>query len=83
MTQWITCRQVVDFLDEYLAGALSGEQLDEFEYHLSSCPPCINYIKSYQASVLLSKRALEPADVAPPAEVPDRLLQAILAARKR
>jgi predicted anti-sigma-YlaC factor YlaD len=83
MTQWITCRQVVDFLDEYLAGALTGEQLDEFEYHLSSCPPCINYIKTYQESVLLGKRALEPADAAPPEEVPDRLLRAILEARRR
>ena len=83
MIEWITCREVVDFLDEYLSGQLEGARLEEFEYHLSSCPPCINYMESYRRAVLLGRQALRRSEDAPPAEVPDRLVEAILEARRR
>ena len=77
----MNCREFTDFLMAYLDGDLPGDQRDSFEFHLHSCPPCVNYLESYQATVRLG-RACCQADEAIPEDVPEALVQAILAARK-
>jgi anti-sigma factor RsiW len=77
---WITCREVVDFLDRYLAGGLDADEVAKFERHLSECPPCVAYMQTYQAAAALSRGALKDvADV--PDDVPEDLVQAVLRAR--
>ena len=61
MIPWITCRDVVDFLDRYLTGELDPDEVAKFERHLSECPPCVAYMHTYQAAAALSRAAL--ADV--------------------
>jgi anti-sigma factor RsiW len=80
MISWITCREVVDFLDRYLSGALDADEVARFERHLSECPPCVAYMHTYQSATAVSKALLQDAgDV--PAGVPEDLVQAILHAR--
>jgi predicted anti-sigma-YlaC factor YlaD len=82
MIRWITCREFVQFLDDYLEGRLAGVQLEEFNNHLSGCPSCVIYLRTYRDSVKLAKAVVGEAD-ALPESVPEDLVTAILAARRK
>lgn len=83
MTALITCRELVEFLNDYLAGELPPEGQAEVEFHLARCLSCVAYMKSYRESVRLGRKVLcaSPGDVAE--DVPADLVRAILAARRR
>ena len=83
MIRWVTCREFVDFLDDYLSGSLPEVTRAEFNSHLSNCPPCVAYMKTYEASVRLGRAVLTRADDPVPEEVPEDLVRAILDARKK
>jgi len=85
MKPFITCKELFDFLGEYADGSLAPATLEEFHRHLAVCPSCVNYVESYKATRLLGKAALcdpHDPDQPAPAEVPEALIRAILAARK-
>lgn len=79
----ISCRDFVEFLDDYLAGAVSGPRLEEFSVHLSMCPSCVAYMKTYRDASRMGKAALQQTDDPVPAEIPEALVHAILAARRK
>jgi anti-sigma factor RsiW len=79
----MTCRELADFIAAYLSGELPPETRAIFDHHLSICPNCRTYLASYSATKELGRRAFEVADAQVPADVPDDLVQAILASRKR
>jgi anti-sigma factor RsiW len=62
----------------YLDNELAPVERAEFDRHMAACPSCVNYLKTYEKTVLLTKSAAEDPV---PAEVPESLIQAILAAR--
>jgi len=78
----ITCRELIEFLDGYLADELSTEERTAFEEHLDVCPDCVAYMNGYEASIEMSKAALRDSETVPP-DLPESLVEAILAARKR
>jgi anti-sigma factor RsiW len=75
----LTCKEFVDFLMRYLDGELAPDERTTFEGHLRDCPPCKVYLDSYRETVALGRGC---ADDPVPAEVPEALVRAILAARK-
>jgi mycothiol system anti-sigma-R factor len=77
---YITCQQLIDFIMSYLDDELPQDQRAEFDRHMSACPSCVDYLKTYEKTVLLAKSC---ADDPVPEEVPESLVQAILEARKR
>jgi anti-sigma factor RsiW len=77
------CREVVEFLMEYLSGELQADQRLAFEEHLEACPECVAYVKSYEEAVKLGKAVFSHPDEPVPDEVPEELVQAILAARRK
>jgi anti-sigma factor RsiW len=79
----LTCKQFIEFLDDYVAHVQPPEMRDEFERHLSICPDCVNYLVSYRMTVRLARSAGCADGAAPPAEVPKELIDAILAARAK
>ncbi len=79
----MTCREVVEFLMEYLAGELPPEQHTAFTAHLDACPECVAYLKSYEETVRLGKAALGAADESAANDIPEELVQAILASRRK
>ena len=79
----MTCRELVDFLGAYLDGELSDEVRRRFEEHLAACPECATYLKTYRQTVKLTKRAFQDLDGPLPAGVPEDLVKAILAARRK
>jgi anti-sigma factor RsiW len=76
----MTCREILDFLMDYLDGNLSSAQRAVFEEHLAVCPACVAYLHNYRQTVKLGKAAsaADPRD-----DVPEDLVQAVLAARKQ
>lgn len=79
----MTCRELADFIADYLSGELPADTRSQFDCHLSLCPNCRRYLKSYEETVKLGKAAFEDDDAEVPADVPEQLVQAILAARQR
>ena len=77
----VTCRELTDFLADYLAGELGPDERSVFEGHLAECPDCVAYLRSYAETMRLAKDAYEDDPV--PAGVPEQLIRAILTARER
>jgi anti-sigma factor RsiW len=77
----MTCREFAEFLDAYLDGALAPEEVAEFERHLAVCQHCVAYLDTYRRTVE-SVRGLHEGEAQVPDDVPEELVQAILAARR-
>lgn len=75
----MTCRELVDFLSDYLDGQLPPDVAARFQRHLDACPPCVCYLNTFKSCSELARAALNDEDCC----VPDELVQAILAARKK
>jgi anti-sigma factor RsiW len=75
----MTCREIVDFLMAYLDRELPADQRVVFEEHLNACGCCVKFMKAYEATVRLAQSACHEAATERP---PEKLIQAILAARK-
>lgn len=78
----MTCRELIDFLMAYTDGELSPARRAEFDRHLSICPACEAYLRSYMHAIRLGKAAFATPDDQPvPASVPQELIRAIMKAR--
>ena len=52
------CKDCVDLLGEYIEGTLPPERAKALEDHLSFCPPCITFVRTYRATRKLCRHAL-------------------------
>lgn len=77
----MTCREFADFIADYLSEELPPETRAVFEHHLDLCINCRRYLTSYEETVKLGKRAFDHDEANIPEEIPEELVQAILAAR--
>ena len=75
----MTCRTVIEMLDDYVDGTMPSALAAELEAHLSGCEPCRAYIATYRAARALSAAA---GRVDMPEEMRSRL-RAFLAAQLR
>ena len=78
----MTCQELADFILDYVEGNLSEVERSTFEVHLSKCPSCIEYLKSYKTTKMVLDDFGCEAKESVPREVPEGLINAILAARK-
>ena len=74
----MTCREVADFLADYLSGTLAADTRAQFDRHLSVCPNCRAYLATYRATIALGRRAFAIPDADAETEVPAELVSAIL-----
>lgn len=79
----MTCRQLTEFIIDYRSGTLAPEERAEFEAHLAECRDCVHYLRSYDDTVRLARATAEHPDDPVPADVPEDLVRAILAARRK
>jgi len=77
----MTCRECAEFLSGYLEGELAAEIVRVFEHHLSLCPNCVTYVEQFRITIRASQEAFGDIDVSE-VDVPEQLIQAILAARR-
>lgn len=78
----MTCRELIDFLMDYLDGDLPAAARDAFERHLAICRDCRIYLQNYEETVRAGRAALSTSDESVPPSVPEELVQAILSARE-
>lgn len=71
----MTCREVTEFLREFVAGELPPEIQVEFDTHVTRCQDCVVFLDQYRATIVASRSAF-----AIPDDVPEELVDAILRA---
>lgn len=74
----MNCREIVDFLMDFVEGDLPAEQAAAFKEHLLDCPCCAKYMDCYRKAVELGRTACRECE-----PVPEDLIKAILNARGR
>jgi anti-sigma factor RsiW len=66
----MTCRQLVEFLIDFVSDELPDDHRRLIEQHLEICPPCVTYIETYRLTIQLT-RQLPPRPIPP--ELADHL----------
>jgi anti-sigma factor RsiW len=79
---YITCRELITFLADYLAGELPAARNVEFERHLAVCASCVQYIATYQETIRMARSAMLEPELRVE-DVPEDLVTAILASIDR
>lgn len=82
MPGMITCAQFDGFICDYLDQRLPKNQARTFERHMQLCKDCRQYLEAYSSTIELERAVLAIPDAAPPADAPEELITAILAARQ-
>ena len=52
------CRQVLELLSEFVDDELSAVERESLARHLNACPPCEEFLKTFQAARSLCREAL-------------------------
>jgi anti-sigma factor (TIGR02949 family) len=65
-----TCKESIDLLLNFLDGEMPEEEAKHLEEHLAACPPCVDFLRTYRATPVLCRRALQKQM---PRELSDRL----------
>ena len=47
----IACRELVEFVTEYLEGTLAGDDRRRLERHLEDCAYCVEYIEQVRQTI--------------------------------
>lgn len=71
----MTCRDLIDILQDYLDRELGGDAVAELERHLADCPPCRAYVATYRKARALGAAA---GRVEVPEEMKARLRQFLI-----
>jgi len=74
----VTCREITEFLREFIDGDLPPEIKLEFDAHVAKCQDCVVYLEQYRATITASRGAFGEPD-----DVPEELVTAILTALKQ
>ena len=78
----LTCIEFERFVHDYQEGSLSPRERRAFDLHMELCPMCRVYFASYLQTIELGRKICATADASVPAELPEELAAAILAARR-
>jgi anti-sigma factor RsiW len=62
----LVCRQAVELMTDYIAGALPADDLARLEAHLAGCPHCSEYLAQIR-DVITAAGQIEPDDLPPEA----------------
>ncbi|HEV8320319.1 MAG TPA: zf-HC2 domain-containing protein [Myxococcota bacterium] len=66
------CKDCVDFLADFLDGALPEAEAEAFRDHLEDCPPCMAFVDTYKKTSSVCRQQLA-------VEMPPELGTSILA----
>lgn len=47
------CSRILTLLADYLEGRLPSAVHEDLEHHLTSCPSCVDYVKTYRSTISL------------------------------
>ena len=78
------CRELADFLMDYVSGELPEESRTHFEFHLDKCKNCREYLVQYEVTIRAGRIACDEMSDEMSDEmgsIPDDLVKAVIAAR--
>lgn len=78
----ITCKELIDFLADYVDQLLPVDQRRDFDAHLELCPSCMNYLDAYKKTIAIGKTAFAATDDPARSKAPEGLLRAVKNARR-
>ena len=55
----LTCREMVELMNDYLEGTMSTELRARFEEHLAGCDGCTNYLAQLRETIRVTGRITE------------------------
>ena len=76
------CKELAEFLMDYVSGDLPAESRTHFEFHISKCKNCHQYLVQYEVTVRAGKLACNELSDEMLA-IPDDLVKAVMAARTK
>lgn len=79
----LSCRELVEFLNEYVDDELPPERRGVFERHIAICDDCRRYLEQYRSVMKLSALAFAAPVTSTLPPVPEALVRAIMDARAR
>ncbi|MBI5440960.1 MAG: zf-HC2 domain-containing protein [Deltaproteobacteria bacterium] len=82
MGPMITCRELNEFLSRYVEEDLTAKERRAFDRHVAMCRACRDYVDSYVRTIELEGVAFADPSGPVPDDVPEELVQGILAARR-
>ena len=72
----MNCRSLInEFLHDYHAGTLPLARRIEFDFHLTLCRACRQYVDSYKQTVTLARSVASSAAPDPPPELVETILK--------
>ena len=72
----MTCRELTDFLGNYVEGRLDSRERTVFERHLAACAECIAYVRGYRETIRLANDLRSEETPAMPTALVDAILDA-------
>ena len=78
----MSCKEVEEFLMDYLEGNLGFCTRTRFRLHILMCPDCSKYIEEYKNTVSLNKSMFELINDESIEDVPEEIINAILSIKK-
>ncbi len=69
----LACQELVEFVTDYLEGALARSTRARVERHLAACPFCVTYVEQIR-QIITTASAVAPRRLSPAAQ--QRLLEA-------
>jgi anti-sigma factor RsiW len=72
----LSCKQMVELMNDYLEGILSPAELSDFERHLVFCDGCAEYLQQLRQVRTAAARVREE-------EIPERVRDSLLDAFRR
>ena len=54
MNRELSCKEVVEIINDYLEGALSPSDRQRFDQHVSTCDGCTNYLEQMRETIRLT-----------------------------
>jgi len=70
----INCRELIEFLIDFVSDELPPEHRAHVEQHLQRCAPCVAYLETYRMTIKLTRKL--PCQPLPP-HLAERLRAAI------
>jgi anti-sigma factor RsiW len=74
----LTCREVSEFLMEYVGDSLPEDIHSHFESHVDACDNCRTFLLQYRETIAAGRLAC--CDDAAPVDCPEDLVRAVMAA---
>jgi len=78
MPYMLNCRELEDFLDDYIDGNLPASVRRKVYLHLLACGDCRSYISAYKRSIEMGKALCDKLDSEVPEDVPEELITFVL-----